>query len=168
VTMLRRILAAALLAVALVAGQAAPPAHATAGSWVLMNDARTLILQGSIKTGDAFKVQLYTSSVAATNTTCSGISGEVSSTNTGYTTGGQTVTLSLSGTTSVIVYFSSQPQWTAGSANLAAVAIGLCDTTSGNELAAANLDSGGATITTTSGQTLTVSDVSGNPILTFS
>lgn len=167
----RRLFAGLLTALAILAiPSSTPQAHASAGSWTLFNDSRTLILQGTIKTGDSFKLMLFASghNVSTSSTTCtSGLTGEVSSTSTGYTTGGQAVTLSLSGTTSVVVYFSSQPSWTAGSANLAAQTGVLCDTTSGDGLAFFNLDSGASTVTTTSGQTLTISDISSNPVLTF-
>ena len=141
----------------------------SAGTWTLVNGARTNILEGNLKSGDSWKVALFNTSGAATtsSTTYSGLSGEVGTTNTGYTTGGEAVTLTLSGTTSVTVYFASQPQWTAGSANLAAYQAVLYDVTSGDILAFCNLDSGGAQVTTTSGETLTISDTSGNPVLTF-
>lgn len=152
-------------------GVSLPTAHATAGTWTLFNDTRTLILQGSLKTGDTFKVMLFTnaSNVTTSSTTCTtGLTNEVSATSTGYTTGGATITPSLSGTTSVTWSFSSNPSWTAGSANLTAKWAVLCDTTSTYGLAFVTLDSGGADVTTTSGQTLTIdSDGSPGPVFTF-
>jgi len=147
-----------------------PSAHATAGSWTLVDDARLNILQGNIKVTDAFKVALFATSGAVTtsSTTYSTLTGEVGTTNTGYATGGQAVTLSTTGTTSVAVYFASNPSWTAGSANLAAYQAVLYDSSTGYILAFANLDSGGALVTTTSGQVLTIADSSGNPVVTFS
>ncbi len=140
-----------------------------AGSWALVNSARTNILEGNLKSGDSWKVALFATSGAAsaTSTLYSGLSGEVGTSNTGYSTGGQAVTLSLAGTTSVTLAFASNPSWTAGSSNLAAYQAVLYDTTSGDILAWCNLDSGGALVTTTSGQVLTIADSSGNPVVTF-
>jgi hypothetical protein len=140
-----------------------------AGSWTLVNGARTNILNGNLKSGDGWKVALFATSGACTasSTTYSGLSGEVGTTNTGYATGGASVTLALAGTTSVTVSFVSNPSWTAGSANLAAYQAVLYDTTSGYIMAFANLDSGGALVTTTSGQVLTIADSTGNPVVTF-
>ncbi len=107
-------------------------------------------------------------SASATSTTYAGLSGsEVGTSNTGYATGGAAVTLSLAGTTSVTLSFASNPSWTAGSSNLAAYQAILYDGTSGDILAWCNLDSGGALVTTTSGQVLTIADSSGNPVVTF-
>jgi len=141
----------------------------TAGNWTLVNGARTNILEGNLKSGDSWKVALFATSGACTtsSTTYSGLSGEVGTTNTGYSTGGAAVTITLAGTTSVTLYFASNPTWTAGTANLAAYQAVLYDTTSGDILAFCNLDSGGALVTTTSGETLTVANGSGNPVLTF-
>ena len=140
-----------------------------AGTWTLVNGARTNILNGNLKSGDGWKVALFATSgaVTASSTTYAALTGEVSTTNTGYATGGASVTLVLTGTTSVTVSFASNPSWTAGSANLAAYQCVLYDTTSGYIMAFANLDSGGALVTTTSGQVLTIADSTGNPVVTF-
>ncbi|HET9874295.1 MAG TPA: hypothetical protein VFQ37_00810 [Mycobacterium sp.] len=142
----------------------------TAGTWTLTNSSRTKILDGTLSTSATYKVALFTTAAAsATSTVYSGLSNEVGTTNTGYTTTGASVTPSLSGTTSVTWSFASDPTWTAGSAGLAAIQAVLYDTVSGYILAYCLLDSGGATVTTTSGQTLTIdSDGSPGPVLTFS
>lgn len=174
----RRFVTALLLGIGLLAVPAVvpvhhvlPSAHATAGTWTLFNDSRTLLLQGSLKTGDTFKVMLFTnaSNVTTSSTTCTtGLTNEVGTSNTGYTTGGVTITPSLSGTTSVTWSFGSNPTWTAGSSNLTAKWAVVCDTTSTYGLAFVTLDSGGADVTTTSGQTLTIdSDGSPGPVFTF-
>lgn len=161
-----------LAALAVLAGGAvgfAPESHAAPSNWALTNAARTNFLTGAVVTGHTFKVQLFTtgSNLGATSTTCSGVTNEVSATNTGYTTGGATVTLSLSGTTSVTVSFASNPTWTAGSAGLTADKAGLCDSTADKVVSYFTLDTGGA-VTVTSGNTLTIdSDGTPSPIFTF-
>lgn len=140
-----------------------------AGNWTFTNGARSKILDGTLKTGATWKVALFTTAAAsATSTVYSGLSNEVGTTNTGYSTGGASVTPSLSGTTSVTWSFGTDPTWTAGSANLAAQQAVLYDTVSGYILAFVLLDSGGATVTTTSGQVLTIdSDGTPGPVFTF-
>jgi hypothetical protein len=105
--------------------------------------------------------------VSATSTTWAAVTGEVGTTNTGYTTGGVAVTLVLAGTTSVTVSFSSNPTWTAGSAGLTAKWAVLYEV-SGNVLCFVTLDSGGADVTATSGNTLTIdSDGTPSPVFTL-
>lgn len=162
---------AAAVAAILTAPFTAPEAHAAAGAWTLTNATRTNILTGAVKTGDAFKVALYTSAsnLGAASTTCTGVTGEVSATSTGYTTGGATVTLALVGTTSVTVSFATNPTWTAGSAGITAKFGGLCDTTADKVVAYFTLDSAGADVTASSGNTLTIdSDGTPSPVFTFS
>lgn len=150
----------------------APAAHAAAGNWTFTDSGRTNILNSATKlTTDTLKVQLYTSAtnLGASSTSCSTVTNEVSSTNTGYTTGGATITLTLAGTTSVTASFTSNPTWTAGSANLTANKAGLCDTTADKVVAFFSLDSGNADVTVTTGNTLTIdSDGSPSPVFTFS
>lgn len=140
----------------------APQAHAASGPWALTNNARTYILNSTVKlsggSADTLKVKLFTSAtdLSASSTTCSTVTNEVSSTNTGYTTGGATVTLSLSGTTTVTVVAGSSLVWTAGSANLTVNKAALCSTTADKVIAYRSIDSGGADVTTTSGQTYTM------------
>lgn len=141
-----------------------------AGSWTLTNGARTKILDGTLKTSGTWKVALVTSSgnIAASSTTYGAITGEVGTTNTGYSTGGASITPTLTGTTSVTWTFTTNPSWTAGSANLTAKWAVIYETVSGYILAYCTLDSGGADVTTTSGQTLTIdSDGTPSPVLTF-
>ena len=141
-----------------------------AGTWTVCNDTRTLLLNGTFATTGSFKVGLLTSaaSIDATATTWAAVAatGEVSSTNTGYTTGGVAVTLALTGTTSVAVSATSNPVWTAGSANLAAKWAVLYEL-GGNVVCFVLLDSGGATVTTTSGNTLTITVNSSYPFFTL-
>jgi len=141
-----------------------------AGSWTLVNGARTKILDGTLKTGGTWKVALVTNTgnVSTASTTYGALTGEVGTTNTGYTTAGTGFTPALTGTTSVTWSFGTNPTWTAGSANLTAKWAVVYETVSGYILAFCTLDSGGADVTTTSGQTLTIdSDGSPAPVLTF-
>lgn len=142
----------------------------TAGPWILVNSARTDMLNGTFNfASDSFKVALFTSSsnLGAGEQTYASLTGEVGTTNTGYTTGGQAVTLTLTGTTSVVVAFQTDPTWTAGTANLTAK-MGCLYEVGGDVVAYFLLDSGGADVTTTSGQTLTVdSDGSPGPVFTL-
>jgi hypothetical protein len=141
-----------------------------AGTWTLTNTARTNLINGTFDIdSDSFKVALVTNAgnVSATSTTWAAVTGEVGTTNTGYTTGGIAVTLVLAGTTSVTVSFSSNPTWTAGSAGLTAKWAVLYEV-SGNVLCFVTLDSGGADVTATSGNTLTIdSDGTPSPVFTL-
>ena len=138
-----------------------------AGTWAFVNSTRTKILDGTLASGGSFKIALYTSSasVSASSTLYSGLSGEVGTTNTGYTTGGIAITPVLSGTTSV-TFKGNNPQWTAGSAGLSAQVAVLYQSTNSQILAYVLLDSGGATVTATSGNTLTI-DITTNPVFTL-
>lgn len=142
-----------------------------AGAWQLTTTTRTKICDGTFASGSSWKVGLITS--AGTLTTAStawstvAASGEVGTTNTGYTTGGIAVTITLTGTTSVTWTFAANPSWTAGSANLVAK-WGVLYKVAGDIFAFFTLDSGGADVTTTSGNSLTVdSDGTPGPVLTF-
>lgn len=140
-----------------------------AGAWVFTNNTRTQILNGTLLSGGSYKVALFTSSatLAATSDTYANLTNEVGTTNTGYSTGGAAVTLSLTGTTSVTVTFATNPVWTAGSANLVAK-WGVLYKVGSYIYAYHTLDSGGADVTTTSGNTLTIdSDGTPGPVLTF-
>lgn len=138
-----------------------------AGAWTLTNAARTNILNGTTISGDTFKVALYlnTSNLAVGSTTYAGVTNEVGTTNTGYSTGGIAVTISLSGTTSVTYSATANPQWTAGTANLTAKWAALYEV-GGNVVCFMTLDSGGADVTATNGNTLTITIDSSHPFFT--
>lgn len=102
---------------------------------------------------------LSTSNLSASSNTYAALTNEVGTTNTGYTTGGNAITLAKSGTTSVTVTQSAGIQWTAGSANLTAKWAVIYEV-AGNILCYATLDSGGADVTATNGNTLTVGGTS--------
>lgn len=140
----------------------------SAGNWTLVNTARQKLLNGQFVNSDTWKCALFlsTSNLGAASTTFAGCTNEVGVTNTGYTAGGITVgPLVLAGTTSVTVKFTTNPVWTAGSANLTAKFACLYES-AGDVLAFVTLDSGGADVTTTSGNTLTI-DCTTGPVYTL-
>lgn len=128
-----------------------------AGAWVFTDTARTKILSGQFALGDSYKQALFTSAsnLTVASTTFAGCTGEVGVTNTGYTAGGTTIAMTDSGTTTVTQVITTAPVWTAGSANLVAKWSAIYEV-GGDVLCFALLDSGGADVTATSGNTLTV------------
>lgn len=146
---------------------------AAPGPWVLTNTTKQKILNDTFNlTTDTFKCALFlsTSNIAVTSTTFAGLTNEVGTTNTGYTAGGAAAafTVSLVTTDDATVTFTTNPSWTAGSANLTARFAVLYEV-SGDVVAYCLLDSTPADVTTTSGQTLTIdSDGTPSPILTLS
>jgi len=139
-----------------------------AGPWLFTNTGRTNILNALHDLdSDTHKMALFTnaSDLAATENTFAGVTNEVGTTNTGYTAGGNSVALTMSGTTTVTVVMTTAPVWTAGSANLTAKFAAIYEV-SGNILCYALLDSGGADVTATSGNTLTVGS-NGGTVLTL-
>lgn len=140
-----------------------------AGTWTFVNSTRTNILNGTFDLdSDTFKVALLASSsnISASSTTFAGVTGELSTAN-GYTAGGFSETLSLSGTTSVTVTFSTNPNWTASGGSITARWAVLYEV-SGSVVAYCLLDSTPADVTVTTGNTFTIdSDGTPSPVLTF-
>ncbi len=141
-----------------------------AGAWVMVNATRTDILSGAynIETG-TFKMALYPtgSDLAITKTVYSGVSGEhANQSGSGYLTGGKAVALSLTGDTNVKVDIDTDPVWTATGADIAAKWAMIYETGTGKILCFCLLDSGGATITATVGNTFTVAAHT-NGVFTF-
>lgn len=101
---------------------------------------------------------LSTSNIGAASTTYAGVTNEVSNAN-GYTTGGVSVTLSLSGTTTVTCAC-TDAVWTASGTGIVA-RYGLIYEVGGHVLAYFLLDSAPADVTVSSGNTLTVHSSSG-------
>lgn len=129
-----------------------------AGSWTFTNGGRTSLLDGTFDIdSNTWKCALFqsTSNLGASSTTYSGVSDEVSN-GSGYTTGGVSVTLTLSGTTTVTVAASSNASWTASGGSIVARYAAIYEV-SGNVLCYCLLDSTPADVTTTTGNTLTVS-----------
>lgn len=130
-----------------------------AGSWTFTSGGRTKLLDGTFDIdSDTWKTALFlsTSNLGSASTTYAGVTNEVGTSNTGYSTGGASTTLSLAGTTTVTVDVSSaDPVWTAGSSGLTARFAAIYEV-SGNVLCYCLLDSTPADVTATSGNTLTV------------
>lgn len=135
-----------------------------AGAWTFTDTTRQKFLNGTfvIPAGSSLKMALYTSgsNLTTSSTTFAGVTSEEGTTNTGYTAGGIAVALTQSGTTTVTVVMTTAPVWTAGSANLTAKWAAIYEV-AGDVICFALLDSGGADVTATSGNTLTVGSDSG-------
>jgi hypothetical protein len=137
-----------------------------AGNWTFTNGSRTRILNGTWDFDtDTFKVALFlsTTNLGASTTTYAGVTNEHANAN-GYTTGGITTALTLSGTTSVTVAFTSNPVWTASGGSIVARYAVMYES-GGDVVCYGLLDSTPADVTTTSGNTLTLDqDGSPNPV----
>ena len=128
-----------------------------AGAWVFTNEGRTKILDGTIVPGaDTFKMALFlsTSNIGASSTTYAGLTNEHANAN-GYTTGGISVALSLTGTTTVKCDIDTDPVWTANGGSIVA-RFAVIYEVGGNVLCYCLLDSTPADVTATDGNTLTV------------
>ena len=141
---------------------------AAPGAWTLTNTTRQKILDGTFVVGSGYKVALVTSTsnIGAASTTYAGVTNEVAAGN-GYTAGGVSVTLSQTGTTSVNVYFSSNPSWTASGGSITARYAVLYKT--GSDVLCYSLrDSAPADVVVAAGNTLTVKsdNTASNPVLT--
>jgi len=133
-----------------------------AGAWTFPNGGRSDILDAMFHIdADTFKMALFTSSsnLGASSTSFAGVTNEVGTTNTGYTAGGNSITMTKSGTTTVTVVQTAGIQWTAGTANLTAKFAAIYEV-GGNVLCYCTLDAGGADVTATNGNTLTVGGTS--------
>lgn len=127
-----------------------------AGAWTFTNSGRTSLLDGTFDLdSDTFKMALFlsTSNIGAASTTYAGLTNEHSNAN-GYTTGGQSVTLSLSGTTTVTVD-STDATWTASGGSITA-RFAVIYEVGGRVLCYCLLDATPADVTATDGNTLTV------------
>ncbi len=142
---------------------------AAPGAWTLVNGARADILNGTFVVGSGYKVALVTSTsnISASSTTWAGVTNEVANAN-GYASTGVAVTLSQTGTTSVAVYFSSNPSWTASGGSIVARWAVLYKTGS-NVVAFSLLDSAPADVTVAAGNSITVKsdNTSSNPVFTM-
>ena len=128
-----------------------------AGAWVLTNGGRTSLLDGTFDVADdTYKMALFlsTSNLAAGSTTYAALTNEHANAS-GYTTGGITVDLTLSGTTTVTVDIATDPVWTASGGSITAKWAVIYEV-GGDVLCYCLLDSGGADVTATTGNTLTV------------
>lgn len=127
-----------------------------AGTWTFTNAGRTSLLNGDFDIDtDTFKMALFlsTSNIGSGSTTYAALTNEHANAN-GYTTGGEAVTLSLSGTTTVTVD-STDVTWTASGGSITA-RFAVIYEVSGKVLCYCLLDSAPADVTATTGNTLTV------------
>lgn len=128
-----------------------------AGAWVFTNSGRTSLINGTFDIdSDTWKMALFlsTSNIGADSTTYAGLTNEVAQAN-GYTTGGESITLTLSGTTTVTIDIDTDPVWTANGGSITA-RFAVIYEVSGNVLCYCLLDSTPADVTVTNGNTLTV------------
>ena len=127
-----------------------------AGAWTFTNAGRTSLLNGDFDLdSDTFKIALFqsTSNIGSGSTTYAGLTNEVANAN-GYTTGGASTTVSLSGTTTVTVD-ATDVTWTASGGSITARFAVLYEV-GGTVLCYCLLDSTPADVTATTGNTLTV------------
>ncbi len=139
-----------------------------AGTWTYVNTSRTNFLNGTFDLDtDTFKIALFlsTSNLGAASTTYAGLTNEHANAN-GYTTGGNAVTGSLSGTTTVTFDTTDPTIWTASGGSITARFAVLYEV-SGNVLAYALLDSTPADVTATTGNTLSVT-INASGVMTLS
>jgi hypothetical protein len=138
------------------------------GAWVFTNTGRTKLLDGTFDVADdTFKMALFlsTSNLAASSTTYAALTNEHANAN-GYTTGGISVDLTLSGTTTVKVDIATDPAWTASGGSIVAKWAVIYEV-SGDVLCYCLLDSGGADVTCTAGNILTVAADASNGVFTL-
>lgn len=128
-----------------------------ASAWAFTNGGRTSLLNGTFDIDtDTWKMALFlsTSNLGAASTTYAGVTNEVAN-GSGYTTGGESVALTLSGTTTVTVDITTDPVWTASGGPITARFAAIYEV-SGNILVYSTLDNTPADVTATDGNTLTV------------
>lgn len=129
-----------------------------AGAWTFTNAGRTSLLNGDFDLDtDTFLMALFlsTSNLGAASTTYAGVTNEHANAN-GYTTGGVSMgVLTLGGTTTVTVDDPADVVWTASGGPITAKFAAIYKT-AGNILCYCLLESGGADVTATDGNTLTV------------
>jgi len=128
-----------------------------AGSWTFTDTGRTSLLNGTFDLDtDTFRIALFlsNSNLDATSTSYAAVTNEVA-TAFGYTQNAKSVTLALSGTTTVTVDETTNPVWTANSGSIVARFAAIYKV-SGNILCYCLLDSAPADVTVTTGNTLTI------------
>lgn len=137
-------------------------------AWTFTNAGRSNFLNGVYGNlpGDTVKMALFlsTSNIGAASTTYAGLTNEVANAF-GYTTGGVSVTFSLSGTTTVTATLTGNAVWTAAGGSITA-RFGVIYVVGGNVICYSTLDSTPADVTATDGNTFTVAP-SGSGIFTL-
>jgi len=128
-----------------------------AGKWTLTNTGLTKLLDGTFDIdSDTWKMALFlsTSNLTVASTTYAALTNEVAQAF-GYLTGGSSIVLTLSGTTTVKIDIQTDPVWTATGGSLTAKWAVIYEV-GGSILCFCLLDSGGADVTATDGNTYTV------------
>lgn len=127
-----------------------------AGTWAFTNNAKTKLTTGEFLDADTYKVALFlsTSDIGASSTTYAGVTNEHANGN-GYTTGGNAVTLSRSGTSTVTFDATDPTAWTASGGSIVARFAVLYEV-GGDVICYCLLDSTPADVTATAGNTLTL------------
>jgi len=134
-----------------------PMGGGAADAWSFTNTARTSLLDGTFDIDtDSFKMALFlsTSDIGAASTTFAAVTNEHAAAN-GYTAGGNAITLTLSGTTTVTVDISSDPVFTASGGSIIA-RFAVIYEVAGDVLCFTLMDNTPADVTATDGNTLTV------------
>lgn len=131
-----------------------------AGAWIFPDASRKDLLNGAqdLDTNTyLYALFLSTSNIGAASTTYAGATNEHANQGApGYVTGGFSLgTLDLTGTTTVKVTDAASPAWTATGGNITAK-FGVLYKSGGNIVCYHLLDSGGADVTATTGNTFTV------------
>ena len=130
-----------------------------AGAWVFTATGITKMLDGQFAIAtDTYKMALYpsTSDLTTASTTYAGVSNEhANQSGSGYLTGGAACDLTLAGTTTVTCDIATDPVWTATGGSITAKWAALYEV-GGDVLCFALLESGGADVTATVGNTFTV------------
>lgn len=127
-----------------------------AGTWVFTNVGRTKLLDGTFDLDtDTFKMALFlsTSNLGVASTDFASVTNEHAAQN-GYVAGGESITLSLSGTTTVTVD-STDAVWNASGGSITARFACIYEV-GGDVLCYCLLDDTPADVTATDGNTLTV------------
>lgn len=127
-----------------------------AGTWTFTNNAKTKLSTGTFLDADTYKIALFlsTSNIGASSTTYAGVTNEHANGN-GYTTGGNAVTLSRSGTSTVTFDATDPTAWTASGGSIVARFAVLYEV-GGDVICYCLLDSTPADVTATAGNTLTL------------
>jgi hypothetical protein len=126
-----------------------------AGPWIFTNNALETLDVAGVGSG-TYKCALLlsTSNIGLSSTTHAAVTNEHANAN-GYTTGGISVDLTISGTTTKTIDIATDPVWTASGGSIVARFAEIYEV-GGNVLCYALLDSTPADVTATTGNTLTV------------
>ena len=128
-----------------------------ASAWTFTNSAITKMLNGTFDLdSDTFRMALFlsTSNIGVASTTYAGLTNQHANAN-GYTTGGELIEFTLSGTTTVTVDIDTDPVWTASGGSITARYAVIYEV-GGDVLCYSLLDTTPADVTATDGNPFTV------------